>query len=228
MGWAYSEIYNLEKAFHCNNRALDNVPTLRKSPAYIYSASEAHAQTEVNLIENKFEMGKIDEAWEHINRFEVESSHPDYVLLPDRWLTRLKDLKGTILLGRGELDGAEELAEECLGISKKRGFLKYIARAERLFGKILTVRGRYDQAAIKLQSALTKLEDVRNPKQLWITHTALAQLYEKMKRFDLEREQWHAAASIVESTAEELQEEELREAFINAAPVREITERANR
>ena len=228
IGWTYSEIYNIEKSFHFNNRALDNIATLRKSPALIYSVLEMQAMTEVNLMENKFEMGKIDETWEHITRFEVESSHPDYFLFRDRWLTRLKDLKGTILLSRGELDEAEELAKECLEIAEKRDFKKYIARAERLFGKILTERGAHDQAEAKLRAALTKLEEVGNPKQLWITHTALAQLYEKMKRSDLKREQWLAAMAVTESTADGLDDEQLRATFINAAPVKKIIERANR
>jgi hypothetical protein len=76
--------------------------------------------------------------------------------------------------------------------------------------------------------ALTKLEEVGNPKQLWLTHTALARLYDKMNRHDLEREQWQAAASIIKSTAEDLEDKELRTTFINADPVREILKNANR
>jgi tetratricopeptide (TPR) repeat protein len=140
----------------------------------------------------------------------------------------MKDLKGTILLDKGDLDGAKELAKECLDIAEKRDYKKYVARAERLLGKILTEGGAHDQAEAKLRAALTKLEEVGNPKQLWITYTTLAQLYEKMKRSDLEQEQWQAAKAIVESTANGLDDEQLRTTFINAAPVQEIMERTNR
>jgi hypothetical protein len=95
-------------------------------------------------------------------------------------------------------------------------------------GEVLTKRGGHDAAEEKLKSALENLEKVGNPKQLWITHTSLAQLYEKMERTDLEREQWQAARAIVESTADGLKDEELRTTFISAAPVQEIMERANR
>ena len=74
--------------------------------------------------------------------------------------------------------------------------------------------------------ALAKLEGVGNPKQLWMTHTALAQLYEKMKRYDLEREQWQKAAKIVTCTADELRDNNLKEKFVNVAPVRQILENA--
>ncbi|MCK5554583.1 MAG: hypothetical protein KAJ09_15640, partial [Deltaproteobacteria bacterium] len=123
---------------------------------------------------------------------------------------------------------AAELAKQCLKAAKKRGMKKYIGRAERLFGKILTEKGAYDQAEDRLKSALARLTEVGNPKQLWIIHTALARLYAKMKRPDLEREHWKAAASIVESTADGVQDEGLHKTFMNAAPVREIIEHANR
>ena len=228
MGWVYAELYDLEKAFRLNNKALENVVTLRKSPAILYSALEMQSMAEVNLMENKFEMGKVDEAMEHIIRFEEVSANLDYDFMRHRWLTRMKDLKGNILLSQGNLDGAAELAKQCLKAAKKRGMKKYIGRAERLFGKILTEKGAYDQAEDRLKSALARLTEVGNPKQLWIIHTALARLYAKMKRPDLEREHWKAAASIVESTADGLKEERLRRTFMNAAPVREIVEHTNR
>jgi class 3 adenylate cyclase/tetratricopeptide (TPR) repeat protein len=228
LGWTYSEVYDLENALQLNNRALENVVTLRRSPAMAFTALEMKSQAEVNLMENKFEMGKVDDAWEHMTRFEKESAHPDYDLVRYRWSTRMKDLKGTIVLSRGDLEGAEEIAKDCLDTATKRGMKKYVGKAERLFGQILTMRGAYDLAEAELKSALAKLEEVGNPKQLWMTRTALARVYEKMKTPDLGREQWQAAGAIVEYTADGLQDEGLRRTFLNAAPVREIIEHANR
>jgi tetratricopeptide (TPR) repeat protein len=140
----------------------------------------------------------------------------------------MKDLKGIMLLNRGELDGAEEVVRQGLEVATKRQYKKYIGRADRLSGQILAERGSYDLAEDKLMQALTKLEEVGNPKQLWITHTALAKLYEKMNRQDLVRNHWQAAASVVNSTADDLEDEELRKTFIKAKPVQEILENANR
>jgi len=227
-GWLFSEMYNLERAFELNRLSLENAGFLRENPAMVYSASEMQAMAEVNLIENKFEMGKIDEAWKHIILFEEQSASPEWDLIRHRWMTRMKDLKGRILLGRGDLDGAEKIAHQCLSVATKWSMKKYVGRAERLLGWTLTSKSAYDQAEDHLKVALNKLEEVGNPKQLWITHTALAQLYEKMKRPDLEQEQWQAAKAIVESTADGLDDEQLQATFINAAPVKEIMERANR
>jgi tetratricopeptide (TPR) repeat protein len=228
LGWMYSEIYSLKKAFHFNNQALENVFVLKKSPAMTYIISEIRAMTEVNLMENKFEMGKADEAWKDLAGFEEEIASPDYEFMRDRWGTRMKDLKGIMLLKRGDLDGAEEIGRQGLEVAKKRQYKKYIGRAERLSGQILAEKGAYDLAEAKLKDALSKLEEVGNPKQLWITLTALARLYEKMNRPDLEREQWQTAFSVVNSTADDLEDEELQTTFINAEPVQEILENANR
>ena len=179
-------------------------------------------------MENKFEMGRIDDAWKHIIRLEEEIISPDFDYMRDRWSARMKNLKGVILLKRGDLDGAEEIVRQCFKVATKRQYKKYMGRAERLFGQILAERGAHDLSEAKLMQALAKLEEVGNPKQIWLTHTALARLYEKMNRSDLEQKQWQAAASIIKSTADDLEDKELQATFINADPVREILDRTNR
>ena len=71
----------------------------------------------------------------------------------------------------------------------KRGIKKYIGKAERLLGKILTAREQYNQAEARLHDAIEILEKVGNPRQIWMTIVAFAELYKKMKRSDLEQEQ---------------------------------------
>jgi len=225
-GWVFSEIYSIDRAIDFNQKSLENAINLRKSPALIISASEMQAMAEINIMENKFAMGDVDEAWNHITRFEELSKHPTYDIHRIRWSTRMKDLKGNILLCRGDLDGAESLAKECVEAAKIRGIKKYIGKAERLIGRILTERGQYDQSEDKLRTALTLLEEVGNPKQIWMTLTSLAELYKRMNSSDLEQEQWQKAAKIVTRTADELQNSALRETFVSAAPVGQILENA--
>jgi tetratricopeptide (TPR) repeat protein len=228
LGWTYSELYSFKNAVSLNNKALENLIGMKKIPAMAYIVSEIRAMTEVNLMENKFEMGKTNEAWKDLTSFEEEIESPDYIFMRDRWGTRMKDLKGIMLLNRGDLNGAEETVRQVLEVATKRLYKKYIGRAERLSGQILAERGAYDLAEAKLKDGLSKLEEVGNPKQLWLTHIALARLYEKMNRPDLEREQWQTAASVIISTADDLKDNELRSTFINAKPVQEILENANR
>ena len=227
LGWAYAEIYDFQTALNFNTRALSNVLALKdKSPAIIYAALEMQGQCEVNLMENNFDLGKVDEAWEHIVRFERESARPEYDMLRDRWSSRMKDLKAAILLGRGDLDAAEGLARECLEVGRQRGYQKYVGKAQSLLGRVMTERGAYDKAEDNLRSAQAVLEKVGNPKQIWITEGHLAKLYEKINRHDLAREHRQAAAKVVQKTTDGLSDHQLREGFLNALPVREILIRA--
>ena len=221
-GWVLSETYSIDKAFDFNQKSLENAISLQKSPALIISASEMIAMAEINIMENKFAMGNIDEAWNHIIRFEEVSKHPNYDIHRIRWSTRMKDLKGNILLGRGDLSGAETVAKQCVEAAAKRGIKKYVGKAERLLGKILTEREQFDQAEAWLQDAIERLEEVGNPKQIWMTLDALAELYKKIKRSDLEREQWQKATQIVTNTAEGLKDRDLQKTFISAPPIRKI------
>ena len=227
MGWVHSELYDLDQAYRLNTKALENAANLSKSPGMLFSALEMQAQTEVNLMENRFEMGRVDEAWDHISRFEAQSGGANYDYIRVRWETRMKDLKGSVLLRRGDLDGAEELARQNLEKSTARGHKKNIAKAERLWGQILSQRNAYDLAEAKLKAALSKLKEIRNPKQIWITHVALARMFVKMKRSDLEREQWLAAAAEIQATADDLNDPRAQNLFVQATPVREILKHAN-
>jgi tetratricopeptide (TPR) repeat protein len=226
LGWAHAEIYDLQRAFQLNRRSLEHAVGLQKSRAILFSVSEMQAMTEVNLIENLAEMGELDQAWEHIGRFETTSADPAYDMLRHRWTSRMNEVKAAILIARHQLDGAQALAEQILHVAKGWAMKKYVGKGERLLGQAMTRRCAYDRAEIHLQTALKKHGEVGNPKQLWSTHTALAELYEERKRPDQVREQWQAAAAIVRSTADGLEDEGLRETFLAAAPVFEILKHA--
>ncbi|MDH7500027.1 MAG: tetratricopeptide repeat protein, partial [candidate division NC10 bacterium] len=227
LGWAYAELYDLERALQCNQQASHVIAILRKSPSHFLQALEMQTMTEVNLMENAFDVGKVDEAWQHLASFEQTSAHPDYGLRRDRWTLRMMDLKGRVLLRRGDLDEAERIARRCLDLATQRRYKKYVGKSERLLGQIATEKGGYDLAKVKLGMALSELEEVGNPKQLWITWTALARLYQRMGDVDKEGKQWQAAAAVVRSTADGLTDGELRSRFLDAAPIREIIEKAN-
>ncbi len=226
LGWAYAELYDLERALQCNQQASDVIAMLQKSPSHFLQALEMQAMTEVNLMENAFDMGKVDEAWQHLASFEQTSAHPDYGLRRDRWTLRMLDLKGRILLRQGDLDEAERIAQRCLDVGTIRQYKKYLGKSERLLGEIATEKGAYDLAEAKLRTALAKFKEVGNPKQLWITHSALARLHQKMGDAQEERNQWQAAAALVRSTADELKDGNLRNTFLEAAPIQEIMNKA--
>jgi hypothetical protein len=119
LGWVYSELYDLSRAYDLNLRALEHAIALGQSPAFVYSASEMRAMAEVNLVENRFEMGMVDEAWDRIARFEEISADPAYDMLRHRWSTRMNDVKAAILLSRGDVGGAQALSERGLEVATR-------------------------------------------------------------------------------------------------------------
>ena len=73
------------------------------------SAAEVVAHATVNLMENLFDLGDSDGAWELMKSFEQESGGDDYTRSRDRWGSRMDALAATILLDRDDADQAETL-----------------------------------------------------------------------------------------------------------------------
>ena len=156
LGWIYSELYDFKMVFRYNSRAVQNVLELRKaSSGMMYSAGKNAGSIRSQSYGKYFDMGKVDEAWEHIVRYEQESAGSEFDMLRDRWSSRLKFLKADILLGRGDLDAAEGLARECLEVGMQRGYKKYVGKARRLIGAVLT-EGRLMRPRMNLKSALER------------------------------------------------------------------------
>jgi Flp pilus assembly protein TadD len=83
-------------------------------------------------------------------------------------------------------------------------------------------RNEFDSAISSMSEAILILKEVGNPRQLWEAHSSLASAYEKLRRESEAREQWGAAAEVIQKAADGLSDRELREGFLNASPIREI------
>ena len=134
---------------------------------------------------------------------------------------------GELYLARGDLDNAMACADECLTLAEQSKSRKNIVKGRRLRGQVFLSQGMLAEAEEVLSSAVEAALQVGNPTQLWLTHMTLARLYGSLKRPKHEQEHWKAAAAVIKSTMDELQDRALRETFINAAPIREIMENAN-
>jgi Flp pilus assembly protein TadD len=83
-------------------------------------------------------------------------------------------------------------------------------------------RNESDNAIQSMSEAVLILREVGNPRQLWQAFASLASAYEKLGRESEAREQWGAAAEVIQKTANGLSDRELREGFLNANPIRDI------
>jgi ATP/maltotriose-dependent transcriptional regulator MalT len=188
--------------------------------------AEIVAQANVNLMENLFDQGKQDAAWDRIKSFEEEAKSEDFVLFRHQWESRMNYLTAQILLHRNELGQAEALIQKSLERAQKKHTRKREGSFLRLMGEVRIRRNEFEKAIENFGEAIVILKEVGNPRQLWRAHTSLAAAYSQLGRFSEEQAQWGAAAQIILNTANDLSDRQLREGFLKAAPIRKILAKA--
>jgi len=223
LGYCFMEIQQIEKAQGLNFRSRELGRELMQGyPTGRQTAAEIVAQAEVNLMENLFDLGDSEAAWELMRAFEQESRGDDYTRSRDRWGARLNALAATILLDRDDAAQAEPIVLRNLGTAKKEQVKKYEGRFLRLLGEVQVRRGEFDQARTSLGQAIRLLDEVGNPRQRWQAHGSLASAYERMDRSSEAREEWGKAADIIRKVDSGLSDRQLGQGFLNARQVRKI------
>jgi len=223
LGYCYSEIHHPEEAWRWNLKSEEIARKLMEQyPMGRLIAGEIIAHANVNLMENLYDQGKTQEAWDLIKSFEEESKTSDYSRSRDRWEARLDFLTSLILLQRDKTDEADARIAKNLEISKREHTKKIEGRFLRLLGEAQMKRNDSDNAIRSLSDAILILKEVGNPRQLWETRASLAAAYDKLRRGSEAREQWGAAAEVIQRTAGGLSDRELREGFLSAKPIRDI------
>jgi len=226
LGYCFMEIQQVEKARGLNSRSRElGRELMEKYPSGHQISAEVVAHATVNLMENLFDLGDPDAAWELMKSFEQESRSDDYTRSRDRWGSRKDALAATILLDRDDAAQAEFIVLRNLGTAKREHVKKFEGRFLRLLGEIQVRRGEFDQALASLGEAIRILGAVGNPRQLWQAHGSLAASYERMGRSSEAREQWGAAADIIRKVESGLTDRQLREGFLTARQIREILAR---
>ena len=227
LGYCFNEVHHPKEAWKWNLKSEEIARKLMEQyPMGGPIAAEIVAQANVNLMENLFDQGKTEEAWDRIKSFEEESKSPNYYRSRDRWETRLDFLTSLILLQRDNIDEAEARIIKNLEISRREHTKKIEGRFLRLLGEVQMKRNEFDKAISSMSEAILILKEVGNPRQLWEAHTSLASAYEKLRRESEAREQWGAAAEVIHKTANGLSDRELREGFLSAKPIRDILAKA--
>jgi len=228
LGYCYGEIHQHQLAWKFNQRSEEIVR--RQMEEYPMGRSlygEILAQTSVNLMENLFDRGEVELAWERMESFKKESDSKDFDLLRHRWVSRMSYLAAQILLQRGDLDRAERVTQQGIETARLRKTKKRQGSFLRLLGEIQMKRGAAENAITNLGKAIDILRKVGNPRQLWQAHASFAPVFKQLSRHSEENEQWGLAAEIILNTAERISNRALREGFLEAKPIRQILSRAN-
>jgi tetratricopeptide (TPR) repeat protein len=227
LGYCYQQIYQHRQAWKLNLRSEEIArEMMEKHPTGRRLYAEIVSQANVNLMENLFEQGRDDEAWDRIESLKRESKSEDYDILRFVWESRMSCLEAQILLRRNELGRAENLIQDSLQHARRHALNKREGCLLRLLGEVQSRQGESDAAVSNLKEAIGILKDVGNRRQLWQAHASLASAYETLDRTSDARQQWGAAAEVIHNTANGLSDRQLRHGFLEAQPVREILARA--
>jgi len=223
LGYCYGEICCPDLALRSNmesrelaERQMSQFPMGRRAYA------EVRAQASVNLMENLFDQGKVDEALGLLESLKEESASEVYDMFRHQWESRMNYLEAQILLQRGDLGNAATVIAENLEKVREVHSKKREGGLLRVLGELHMRRGESDSAISNLNEAIIILKEVGNPRQLWQAHGSLAAAFDDLGRSSEAREPWGAAAEVIENTAKGLSDSELREGFLRADPVRHI------
>jgi tetratricopeptide (TPR) repeat protein len=227
LGYCYREIYHSDQAWDYNLRSEEVARQLMEQyPMSRSTTGEIMAQAKVNLMENLFDLGKIDESWDRIQSFREESKSDDFDRARDRWEVRMDYLTAQILLHRGEIGPAESLIRKNLEITQREHSKKMEGSYYRLLGELQIKRNEFENAVKHIGMAVTILEEVGNHRHLWEAYESLASAFDKMGRLSEAREKNGAAAEVIHRTANGLSDSNLEKDFLGAGPIRDILSKA--
>jgi tetratricopeptide (TPR) repeat protein len=228
LGYCNSELYQTNHARKFNQESEEIVRRLLEVfPMGRREWAHELGQTLTNLVENYLDEGNMDEAWELYKAIEQETKSEDFFFNRYQWESRLNYFAAQILIGRNDLNQAETIIQENLEMVRKDLMKKREGSLLRLLGEVQMKRNESDNAINTLNESVRILNKVENPRQLWQAHCSLASAFAKMGRHSEAQEQWGAASDVINNTAAGLSDRDLREGFLNAAPIREILSNAS-
>jgi tetratricopeptide (TPR) repeat protein len=227
LGYCFGELHLPGRALELNLKAQEiSSDLMKKYPAGVRQFAEAGAQSRVNLMENFFDQGKIDLAWGKMRSLEEEAKSEDFDHLRHQWESRMHYLSAQMLLQQNDLDQAETLIENGIENAREKHMKKREGGFLRLLGELYLSRNEPENAVKNISEGVKTLKEVGNRKQLWQAHASLASAFVELKRFSEAREQWGAAAAVINEVANRLSDRQLKEDFLKAQPIREILSEA--
>ena len=223
LGYCYGEIHNIERALELNRRGEEMARSLMlKYPMGRHLYAEMLAQSRINLMENYFNQGNLDEAWNGIQSFKTEAKGENFNWFRNQWETRMNYLAAQILLIRNDTAQADKIIQANLELAKDKLMKKRQGCFLRLAGELLVRRNEFENALNYLRESVLILEEVGNPCQLWQAYASLASAFNNAGRSSEARENWNMSAKLISNTANRLSDNELRSGFLNANPIKRL------
>lgn len=218
MGWIHRELGSLRSAAEYDQASLETARRVR--------ATEAEANALINLIQSHTVRGEHSHAGEAMRRVDSLFDRETW----NRW--RFYDIRypavcAEFWLTQRKVDTAYEYADRLLANAQRYGVPKYAGIAFRLLGEIHLLAGAAGNAEECLRRSVEIFGSAHAPLAEWKSHAALGRLLRSAGGRDAAaREAFAQAARVIHELAASIEEEELRECFLNLSEVGEVTEGA--
>ena len=227
LGYCYGEIFQTERALELNRKSLESARSLmEKYPMGRRQYAEMVAQSSVNIMENFFDQGNLDKAWILMNSLAEEAKSNDFNMFRYQWESRMNYFVAQILLQRNDISQAKSIIHENLRKTQNKHMKKREGCFLRLLGELQIKRNEYENGIKNLNQAIQILNEVANPRQLWQAYSSLAMAHHKRGKSSEARENWGAAAEVINGAANLLSDHEIKISFINSQTIREILSKA--
>lgn len=164
--------------------------------------------------------GEPDQAIEHLRA--AETIFGQDVWYRWRYNLRLQVGLASYWIARGDLKLAGSHAAACLESAEKTLSRKYVAWGHHLLGDIASLEDRVEDAQREFERALRVFRAHPCPTIEWKILKGAAELAAKVKNPDAADELRGRARSVIQSLAESVTDEALRQGSLKSKPVREL------
>jgi DNA-binding CsgD family transcriptional regulator len=217
LGFLYQELGDVESALHWDKQAL---AACRR--AGIDRNWEAECYTLLNLADDELLAGHIQAAASY--RQEVETILDRVQMSRYRVINRYHLVCAELALAQGDADAALQSTAEASNLAQAKGMTKNSARSLLLTGQALLRLGRLQEAAQRLEQAVTLADGLVHGSLRWKTRLRLAEAYVLLGYPNAEL--LHQALELVTRLAGSLDDEPLRAAFLASPLVVELRSNA--
>ncbi len=212
VGWLHREFLDLERALEFD------LEGIRLSQQVV--DNEAQINSRINAGQIYLLMGEHERAFEHLQGAESLLERFNWFTWVFR--TRLEAEFGSYWIARGDLRSADTHLSNSLAISTRSLCRKHTAWALKLKADIATLEDRVDDARRDYEGALGVLAQHPCPPIEWQIRKAYAELNRRMGESGAGDDQVRHARAVVNSVADSVPDEKLRQVLLTSKPVRDF------
>lgn len=221
VGWVLGELQDHETAIEWDRRSEESAVEMNAPDP------EIESNARLNFGDSLRALGRLDEAEKYYAMVEhvVRNATPREKFAVWLYSQHLCHSYGELWLERGDYDKALSYADECIQRAESTNRPKNVVKGRRLRGQALAEKGKLAEAEKEIETALAIANEIGNPPQLWKTYTALGDLRKAQGRAEDASAAYIDAIAVVERVARELEDDALRDVFLNSPHVQTIRAR---